>query len=88
MFDGVHRGHQELIRCNVENAFKIDALPAVYTFVNHPVKEKKRYFINALKKNFNLFKKLGHKGVFLNELTNEFMRTNPLKFVEKNLLRE
>lgn len=86
MFDGVHRGHQELIRCNVENAFKIDALPAVYTFVNHPVKEKKRYFINALEEKLYLFKKLGIKVVFLNELTNEFMRTNPLKFVEKELV--
>ncbi len=86
MFDGVHRGHQELIRCNVENALKINALPAVYTFVNHPVKEKKRYFINALEEKLYLFKKLGIKVVFLNELTNEFMRTNPLKFVERELI--
>lgn len=37
MFDGVHIGHQKLIRTAVSAASRLHAMPAVYTFFNHPL---------------------------------------------------
>lgn len=42
-FDGVHRGHQSLIRCMVERAKRLDAPAVVYTFDPPP----RSYFQNA-----------------------------------------
>ena len=36
-FDGIHIGHQALIRRTVETAQAADAIPAVLTFSNHPL---------------------------------------------------
>ena len=36
-FDGVHIGHQKLIRRTVEEARKNNAVPVVFTFKNHPL---------------------------------------------------
>ena len=36
IFDGVHLGHQKLLRSAVDLAEKLDAQPIVYTFSNHP----------------------------------------------------
>ena len=37
MFDGVHIGHQKLIQTAVAAARRLQAIPAVYTFSNHPL---------------------------------------------------
>ena len=37
MFDGVHIGHQKLIQTAVSAANRLHAMPAVYTFSNHPL---------------------------------------------------
>ncbi|MBN1901389.1 bifunctional riboflavin kinase/FAD synthetase [Candidatus Sumerlaeota bacterium] len=37
VFDGIHLGHQELLRRTVESAKKTKAVPAVFTFTNHPL---------------------------------------------------
>lgn len=37
MFDGMHLGHRALIRHTVETAERLQAVPAVYTFSNHPL---------------------------------------------------
>lgn len=37
MFDGVHAGHRALLKKAVETAYAMQAVPAVYTFSNHPM---------------------------------------------------
>lgn len=37
MFDGVHLGHRALIARTLEEAKRLHAMPAVYTFSNHPL---------------------------------------------------
>ncbi len=37
VFDGIHLGHQALIKRTVESAHKTRALPAVFTFTRHPL---------------------------------------------------
>lgn len=86
MFDGVHIGHQNLIRETIFLARKAGAYPAVYTFANHPVKERKRYFITSLDEKLFLLRKFGVEVVFLNELTYEFMRKSPEEFIFEELV--
>lgn len=86
MFDGVHIGHQNLIRETIFLARNAGAYPAVYTFANHPVKEKKRYFITTLDEKMFLLRKFGIEVVFLNELTYEFMRKSPEEFIFEELI--
>jgi len=38
-FDGVHKGHQELIRCCVNTAKERGLTPVLFTFINHPSNE-------------------------------------------------
>ena len=37
VFDGVHRGHQALMRMVIEKAGELDATPVVVTFSRHPL---------------------------------------------------
>ncbi len=37
MFDGVHTGHRALLKKTVDTAYAMHAVPAVYTFSNHPM---------------------------------------------------
>ncbi len=86
MFDGVHIGHQNLIRETIILAKKAGAYPAVYTFVNHPMKERKRYFVTSLDEKLFLLRKFGVEVVFLNELTHEYMKKSPEEFIFEELV--
>ncbi len=86
MFDGVHRGHQLLLNKAIEVARNLRIQPAVYTFSNHPIKERKRYFITSLDEKLYLLKKFGIEAVFLNELSDELMHYSPDEFIQKELL--
>lgn len=86
MFDGVHRGHQLLLNKAIEVARNRGAQPAVYTFANHPIKERRRYFITSIDEKLYLLKKFGIEAVFLNELSDELMHYSPDEFIQKELL--
>ncbi len=86
MFDGVHIGHQKLIEKTIKLARDNRLTPVVYTFTNHPVKEKVRKYLTTLEEKLYLLEKFGINTVYLAELNDKFMKTTAREFFERELL--
>ncbi len=91
-FDGVHKGHQELISRTVEKARAKGLKSAVFTFSNHPKsfipggKEIKN-IVYSEEKTF-LIEKLGVDYLFSIKFDEEIQNTEPADFVEKLLVNQ
>lgn len=89
-FDGVHRGHQNVIRRAVNEAKKSDMLSAVLTFDPHPKEvlgQGDHYFrcLTPLDVKTALFAELGVDLVFIMRFDAEFAAVSPERFVDEVL---
>ena len=89
-FDGVHVGHQTLIRKAVEKARELGIKSAVFTFSNHP---KNLFAGENVVKNIiyqeekaALIEKLGVDYLFNVPFTNEVARMNAMSFIDDLLV--
>ncbi len=89
-FDGVHLGHQELIRQAVKKAGDAGLKSAVFTFSNHPKdllpKEKKVKNILVKSDKEQIIQDLGVDYLFNVPFTRRIMTMSPAAFVEELLL--
>lgn len=89
-FDGVHLGHQELIKKTVEKARREGLAAAVFTFSNHPKdllpKEKKVKNIIVREDKEKLIASLGVDYLFNVPFTKAIMTMSPQDFVKKLLV--
>lgn len=89
-FDGVHLGHQELIRRTVQKAKTADLRSAVFTFSNHPrdllPKEKKVKSILYKDEKRQIVETLGVDYLFDVPFTKEMMTMEPVNFINRLLL--
>jgi riboflavin kinase/FMN adenylyltransferase len=88
-FDGLHLGHQQLIRMVIERARELKALSMVVTFRPHPLKilapEKCPALISIYEEKIRLFEKLGLDVLVKIPFTLDFSFMPPRDFV-KNIL--
>lgn len=88
-FDGVHQGHQRVLKRVCERARKTGGLAGVLTFVEHPmhVLERKEppYLITSTQHRLRLLDQLGFDLCFLVRFDRPFSRQSPEDFV-KNIL--
>ncbi|MBO7703082.1 MAG: bifunctional riboflavin kinase/FAD synthetase [Solobacterium sp.] len=90
-FDGVHKGHQELIRKTVERAKELDCDTALITFEPDPwvtlrgVEESELEHLTTTKQKINLVVKYGIHNVYLLEFTKEMADLSPNDFVAQVL---
>ena len=86
VFDGVHLGHQALIRETVRQAQKHRAIPAVLTFLEHPVDVlkggSKVPFLLSREETFRLLKSFGLLKVKVLRFTRAFSKKGPEQFVQ------
>lgn len=91
-FDGVHKGHRELIMRAVETAKKHGIKSAVFTFSNHP-----KNLIPGCKKTKNiiyqeekavLIEQLGVDYLFNLEFTKDVLTMDPIDFIEDILVKK
>lgn len=85
-FDGVHKGHQELIKKTIEIANKNNLLPFVITFDPSPSKViygSKVKELTTLNKKLKLFKSFGIKGVIIIPFDEELMKLSVDEFKDK-----
>lgn len=90
-FDGVHRGHQKVIKFSLQIARKNAYHSVIYTFFPHPRKViSKSEFknINTQAEKFYLLNKLGVEYVFIQEFTSEFAQKDAQQFIEEHLLKQ
>jgi len=85
VFDGVHRGHQALIRAVQDAAAKRSAIPVVVTFEPHPLKvlrpDNAPSILTSLDHKLLLLERLGAGHVLVIHFDETFSRTQPADFI-------
>ena len=88
-FDGIHIGHQALIKKTVEEAKNIDGTPILLTFYPHPLKVIRQTFepfiIQTFKEKVQIAKTLGIETIICARFTKQFADMHHSDFV-KNIL--
>ena len=88
-FDGVHLGHQKLLKHALEMAQSLKVKFSVLLFDPHPLKvlcpERKLNLLTSKKERLMLFEKMHVDRVFLVPFTPELAKTGPREFVEQLL---
>ena len=91
MFDGVHIGHQALIRRTVTLAKAMDAQSVVCTFDRHPLSvispERAPQALLPLHENLKKFERLGAEWALIQAFTQEYSATDPVAFL-RGLVRD
>lgn len=84
-FDGVHIGHQALIRRAKAMAVELDAACVVCTFDRHPLSllcpERAPMPLTSLEEKLEKFKAMGVDGVLLKPFTKEFAAIEPVEYL-------
>lgn len=90
-FDGVHLGHQELIKRVVSRAKATGGTPMVLTFHPHPVQvlnpAKKHVRLFALEDQKQQLEKLGIKVVMVQKFSRDFSELSAPEFLEGYLMK-
>lgn len=88
-FDGIHIGHQKVIKNLVESAALNDAKSVLLTFFPHPrmvlKKNETIKLINTIDERVKLLEKIGLEVLIIQQFTEEFSNQSALDFV-KNIL--
>lgn len=90
-FDGVHLGHQQLLKKICERSRELELCPSVYTFLNHPRKyqgETTLKEITSLQKKAELFYGCGIKELILEHFNEEIKNMEPEDFVREILVKQ
>jgi riboflavin kinase/FMN adenylyltransferase len=90
-FDGVHLGHQRIIKNVIESSDKENLRNLVITFHPHPRKvinpELNLKILKTSEEQINIFQELGVANLFIINFTKEFSQLSPNDFI-KNFLVE
>ncbi|MGM0417448.1 MAG: bifunctional riboflavin kinase/FAD synthetase [Thermodesulfobacteriota bacterium] len=91
-FDGVHKGHQELMRLAVEKGKKTGFKTIAVTFDPHPIKfikpEKHPPIITLREQKTELIKKTGIDEVLTIEFSKDFANLTAIEFIEDILVKK
>jgi phosphoribosyl 1,2-cyclic phosphate phosphodiesterase len=91
-FDGIHLGHQAILRSVVARARTLDAVPTALTFDPSPRKvlrpEKASPQLSTIAQRLAGFRELGLEAAVVLPFTLELSRLTPEEFVEQILLRD
>lgn len=89
-FDGVHLGHQVILKTAMDRAGEIGGSSVVFTFDPHPIKvlapEKYLPLITPIEKKIRLMEELGISAVICAEFNLEFANIQPRQFVKDILI--
>ncbi len=86
-FDGIHLGHQAMIKQIVKEAHQLHARSTIITFINHPAQVIRPHQcplrITSNEQRIHLFKSLGLDDLYLLEFSEAFAGQTTLQFLEK-----
>lgn len=90
VFDGVHRGHQALIRDVVARAHALDVVPVVATFDRHPLEviapEKAPQLLSTVPQRARIIASLGIQALVVMTFDDVFRHLTPEEFVRTILV--
>ncbi|WP_042472011.1 riboflavin biosynthesis protein RibF [Bacillus ndiopicus] len=86
-FDGVHKGHQAVIKHAIYKAQELGIKSAVMTFDPHPTivlgaRNEQVFYITPLQQKLDTLKALGVDTVFVVSFTSDFAKLSPEEFVQ------
>lgn len=91
-FDGIHLGHQAILRAAVSHAGDIQAVPTVLTFDPPPQKilrpESAPLRLSTQDQRLHVFADLGVEAAVVLPFTHDLARLSPQEFVDRILLRD
>ncbi|MGD6965100.1 bifunctional riboflavin kinase/FAD synthetase [Rossellomorea vietnamensis] len=90
-FDGVHRGHQKVIKTAIKEAGESGLSTAVMTFDPHPSvvlgrKHKHVHYITPLQDKIMLMEELGVEYLFIVRFTSDFANLHPQEYVDQYII--
>ena len=89
-FDGLHLGHQRILRTVAERARKLRICPAVLTFDPHPMRvlapSQAPKLISTLEQKMRLIESMGIELVLITRFDHEFAALTPEAFIQKYLV--
>jgi len=92
IFDGVHKGHQAILKKVIEEANKSRLKSVVITFDPHPVRilypGAKIPFLMSLEHRIRLIKKMGVDDCLVMRFTKEFSKLSPEDFIKRVLINK
>jgi len=92
IFDGVHRGHQYLIKKMLTTARRLGARPIVITFFPHPAHvlrpDLKLGYLTSLEDRFRLLGDLGVAACLVVRFNRSFAKIHPEKFIKDILVKK
>jgi riboflavin kinase/FMN adenylyltransferase len=92
IFDGIHRGHQYLIRKMLARARQLKARPVVITFFPHPAHVLKPGiklgYLSSLSDRFRLLGELGVEACLVVRFNRSFAGIQPEKFIKDILIKK
>jgi riboflavin kinase / FMN adenylyltransferase len=91
-FDGVHLGHQKVIRTAVEEAQKKGRKAAVMTFHPHPSvvlkqMKKRNDYLTPMEEKADLIRNLGVNELYIVKFDEAFSQLSPQEFVDEYLIK-
>ncbi len=90
-FDGVHKGHQELLKATTGAARRLNGLSLLLTFHPHPAQilspDKKHVRLFSLEDQQNVLAEHGLQGILRQPFSREFSQVPAADFLEKYLLK-
>ncbi|MGL6115507.1 bifunctional riboflavin kinase/FAD synthetase [Cetobacterium sp. SF1] len=88
-FDGIHKGHRELIERAVSDARAKGGKAIIFTFANHPLETidvaRAPKLINSKEEKIHILASLGVDCLIMQPFTKEFANMDPVYFIEKIL---
>lgn len=90
-FDGIHLGHQELIKTMILNAKELDLQPSLLLFKNHTketLDKSSPKSITSIDQKLSLVKKLGVELIFFIDFNENLMKLSADQFVKEILLKK
>ena len=92
IFDGMHRGHQYLIKKMITAARRLKAQPIVITFFPHPAHvlkpDVKLGYLTSFEERLYLLNKLGVATCLVIRFDRSFARIQPQKFIKDILVKQ
>lgn len=86
-FDGVHLGHQKILKKTIQRAQALEGVSAVYTFYPHPIKVlnpvNEPLRINTFDEKVRLIESMGIDYLICENFTKQFAAQPPEEFVKK-----
>lgn len=88
-FDGLHLGHQELVKKVVLKADEKNIIPSILLFKEHTkaiIKKEKPKMLTNNKQKYKILEEMGIKRVFLIDFDENLMKLSPEEFIKKILV--